>query len=131
MKKIITISLLFAVLFTTSGFAQQPAAKTEDGKKQIIITNFSAYEKDSKLVIDWATDGRAVTNYWQVQRSSGEGEFSTIAFVLGNDPKQSGDRYQYVEKLKDSKTPNARYRLCYVSRDGSEQFSNIIELAKQ
>jgi trimeric autotransporter adhesin len=125
MKKIIYLVVL-AMAITLNSNAQSTAA----GSKNINITNFTVYAKEAKIVIDWSTDGTAATNYWEVQRSTDGVQFSAIALVLGADPRQDGDKYQYMEKVKDSKTTTAYYRLRHIGADGKEQLSNIIQPAK-
>jgi hypothetical protein len=126
MKKI-----LYMVVLALAAAFNSNAQQTNDlGSKNINITNFTVYAKEAKLIIDWATDGTAATNNWEVQRSSDGLQFSTIALVLGADPRQDGDKYQYMEKIKDNKVTTAYYRLRHVGADGKEQLSNIIQLAK-
>jgi len=120
---------LFLVLiagFSLSNAVAQPLA----GIPKIVITNFSANEKDGKLIIDWATDGSVQTNYWQVQSSMDGVEFSTIALVLGPDPQQKGDRYKYMERSKTGTEPKKYFRLRHVDVNGNEQISEIIKPAK-
>jgi hypothetical protein len=102
----------------------------QNNSKTINITNFTAYAKEAKIVIDWATDGASPTNYWEIQRSSDGIQFTSIALVLGPDPRQIGDKYQAADKLKDIKGLPAYYRLRHIGADGKEQLSNIIQLAK-
>ena len=121
-------NLMCLVLFTaliSRGIAQ-PALHDQT----ITITNFTVYEKDTKLVVEWGTDGTVATNYWQVQISDDGKAFSTIAIVLGPDPKQPGDRYQYMEKLKAGRGASKFYRLRHVDVNGNEQISKVIVPAK-
>jgi trimeric autotransporter adhesin len=126
MMKKITYMIVLALVITTGTNAQTAVSSN----KNINITNFTVYAKDAKIVIDWATDAAAATNYWEVQRSTDGTQFSAIALVLGADPRQEGDRYQYMEKLKDTKNATAYYRLRHIGADGKEQLSNIIQPAK-
>jgi trimeric autotransporter adhesin len=126
MMKKITYMIVLALVITTGTNAQTAVTSN----KNINITNFTVYAKDAKIVIDWATDAAAATNYWEVQRSTDGTQFSAIALVLGADPRQEGDKYQYMEKLKDTKNATAYYRLRHIGADGKEQLSNIIQPAK-
>ncbi len=119
MKKI--IYLLVLVILTSN---------TIKAQNEIKITNFNVYTKDSKLIIDWATDGNVATNYWQVQHSPDGVQFTTIAYVLGPDPKQSGDHYEYVEKVKAKKPVYKYYRLMHIDSDGIVMTSEIKSTAK-
>jgi hypothetical protein len=123
-KKIICLLMLTA--FISRKAEAQPALHNQ----AITITNFTVYEKDTKLFVDWSTDGTIATNYWQVQISDDGKSFSTIAIVLGPDPKQPGDRYQYMEKIKAGRDATKYYRLCHVDVNGNAQMSGIITPAK-
>ncbi len=129
MKKII-YTIVLALAVTAAANAQIAAGSSASSNKNITITNFTVYAKDAKIIIDWATDAAAATNYWEVQRSTDGTQFSAIALVLGADPRQEGDRYQYMEKLKDAKNAIAYYRLRHIGADGKEQLSNIIQPVK-
>ena len=117
------------LLFTTlicRAVSAQPALRDQT----ITITNFTVYEKDAKLIVEWATDGAVATNYWQVQISEDGKQFSTIALVLGPDPRQQGDRYQYMEKVKAGRDASKFYRLRHVDVNGNEQISKVLAPAK-
>jgi len=119
-KKIICLLMLTAFI---SGKAEaQPALHNQ----AITITNFTVYEKDAKLFVDWSTDGAIATNYWEVQKSDDGKNFSTIAIVLGPDPKQPGDRYQYKDKITEGRDATKYYRLCHIDANGNAQMSEII-----
>ena len=105
-------------------------AQTNKDKETINITQLKAYEKDSKIFIDWATDGNTICNYWEVQSSPNGTQFSTIALVLGPDPKHPGDRYQYRNNINEIKGTTAYFRLRHISADGQEQISKIVQPAK-
>ncbi len=123
-KKILSL-LLFVVLINSKTIAQQAA---NDSK--ININQFSVTCKDQKIMVDWATDGITPTNYLEIQQSTDGINFSSIAFVLGPDPRQKGDHYQYADKWKASKLNTIAYRLKHVNTDGTEIFSQIIYMTK-
>ena len=123
-KKMILMVLLTAPIFGKA--VAQPILR----HKNITITNFTVYEKDAKVIVEWATDGVVATNYWQVQISDDGTRFSTIAMVLGPDPRQQGDRYQYMEKIKEGRDATKYYRVRHVDVEGNEQMSKVIVPAK-
>jgi hypothetical protein len=94
----------------------------------INITNFTADEKANKLFIKWSTDGAIPTNYFEVQRSDDGSTFKTVALVLGPDPAQTGDSYEYAEKINDKTKKHIYFRLCHVNTNGTEQLTKIIEI---
>lgn len=122
------ICLLIITLFISGNMkAQEPG----NCQKLITITNFKVYENNAQLVIDWSTDGRVETNYWQVQSSTDGQKFSTIALVFGPDPRQKGDNYQYKGKIKDAAAGSkAYYRVSPVDAKGQEINTEIVQLAK-
>jgi len=119
-KKLMGVILLTAAIFGKA--VAQPVLHNQP----IIITNLTVYEKDAKLIVEWATDGAVATNYWQVQISDDGKKFSTIAMVLGPDPRQQGDRYQYMEKIKEGRDATKYYRVRHVDVNGNEQLSKVI-----
>jgi hypothetical protein len=119
-KHLFYISILVLSCYTSNG---------QDNKsQQINITNFTAHEKDNKLSINWETDGTVSTNYFKVQQSEDGQAFKTVAFVLGHDPRTTGDRYQYVAKVKTDNNNHVYFRLLHIATNGDEQLSKIIEL---
>jgi hypothetical protein len=94
--------------------------------------NFTSFTVDSNkkgIKIDWATDNKIPTNYFEIERSSDGKNFKTIALVLGPDPKQTGcDCYECFDKPK-SNAKKYFYRLKHVSTDGEIELSETKMLA--
>lgn len=124
--------ILIITAFLTTGMMYNCKAQVSSvqAKTTLNIVKFQVYAKNTKLIIDWSTDGAKTTNYWEVQRSTEGTQFSTIALVLGPDPGQTNDQYQYMEKLNNAKNSNAYYRLRHINADGTEQISKVIQLVK-
>jgi hypothetical protein len=123
-KKIVSL-LLIAVVLTCSTKGQ-----TSTRIKKINVTNFKVDENDNQLTITWATDGNISANYWRVQSSTDGRNFSTFAIVLGPDPRQQGDNYQYQGHKSGKKEVKKYYRLCAVVDDGKEIINEFIAQAK-
>ena len=121
-KKIIYLSF-----FLISAYKGNSQVATNNNIK---ITNLSINEKADKLYINWATDGAVATNYFEVQRSYDRKTFTTIALVLGPDPRQQGDSYQYMEKVKEKTQKTAWYRLRHVDTNGGQQLTGIVQAEK-
>ena len=80
-------------------------------------------------MIDWATDNKVPTNYFEIERSSDGINFKTIALVLGPDPKQTNcNCYECFDK-PDSNTKKYFYRLKHVSSEGEIELSETKMLA--
>ncbi len=103
-------------------------AKAQTTASRINISKLIVYEKDSRLFLDWATDGTKPTNYWEVQSSTDGKKFSTIALVLGPDPSQQGDEYRYKGSL--DKRGAEYFRVVHIGTAGEIQQSNVIKLMK-
>ncbi len=114
---------VLAAMFIHTAAQSQPLTDT------ITITNFKVYEKDTKQVVQWNTAAAAATSWWQVQGSADGTTFTTLAIVLGDDPREQGT-YRYAAKIGKSKTAIKYYRLCYMGTGGTTQLSEIIQPAK-
>ena len=122
----IMIVLLVAGFSLVKANAQSPVTT---GSK-IVITNFKVYENNDQLFIDWQTDGVVDANYWQIQRSADGKNYTTIAIVLGPDPRQGANRYQYKGKMRKRGESNLIYRLSPVDQREKEINTEIIPATK-
>ena len=114
---------LFTVLalFQTVSFGQVMVSRT--GQAKINLTNFTVNSSQDRIMIDWATDNKVPTNYFEIERSSDGINYKTIALVLGADPKQPGcDCYEGFDK-PGSVITKLFYRLKHVNKDGEIEFS--------
>jgi hypothetical protein len=94
----------------------------------IQLKKMTAYEKGDRLFVQWATNGLVATNYFEVQCSTDGKTFKTIAVVLGPDPKQAGDNYQFMGRINSAS--KSYYRVCHIDKNGGEQPMEIIEATK-
>lgn len=120
------------ILLLVTGFIaiRSNAQLTPATDPKIIITNFKVYENNDQLFIDWQTDGVVEANYWQVQRSVDGKTFTTIAIVLGPDPRQGTNRYQYKTKMRKRGESNMIYRLNPVDIREKEINTEIVSTTK-
>ncbi len=103
--------------------------QTGNSKPGINFTNFMISAIQKRIIIDWGTDNKVATNYFEIERSSDGINFKTIAMVLGPDPKQPGcDCYKCFDK-PDLKTKKYFYRLKHVSVNGEIEMSETKMLA--
>ena len=125
--KKITYSLLIALFISGGAKAQQAV----NDSKIITITNFKVYENNAQIVIDWSTAGTSEVNYWQVQYSTDGKKYNTMALVLGPDPRQQGEHYQYKGKVREELTAaKVYYKVSPVNAKGEEINSEIIHPVK-
>ena len=123
--------MIYLVMITVYMSGNIQAQELVNCQKFSTMTNVKVYENNAQLVIDWSTDGRVETNYWQVQSSTDGQKFSTIALVFGPDPRQKGDNYQYKGKIKDaSDGTETYYRVTPVDAKGQEISTEIVQSVK-
>jgi hypothetical protein len=117
--------LIYASIFVLASYNSHAQVKESN---KVNITSFTVGKKANKLIINWSTDGTIPTNYFEVQRSDDGNIFKTIALVLGPDPKQTGDNYQFAETMKDNTIKPVYFRVCHVNASGEEQITKMIQL---
>ncbi|HMK05621.1 MAG TPA: hypothetical protein VK489_15575 [Ferruginibacter sp.] len=124
------IKKIVFLLLITACFCCNTKGQSSKVDQKITLTNFKVDETDNQLLISWTTDGTVATNYWRVQSSADGRNFSTFAIVLGPDPRQQGDSYQYKGHKISRKQGKLYYRLCAVVSDEKEIINEIIAQAK-
>jgi hypothetical protein len=119
-KNLMAIVLL--ILAHLDGICQTQQAK-------INYTSFTVNAVKKVIMIDWATDNKVATNYFEIQRSVDGVNFKTIAMVMGPDPKQINcDCYEGFDKPLTNRHKYF-YRLKHVSTDGEIDLSETKMLA--
>lgn len=102
-------------------------ASASQAQNSINITNYTAYEKDGSLYVDWAADNSETVNYFEVQESNDGATFKTIAIVLGPDPRKAADQYGFSKKVAKKFKKATYLRLRHIDHDGKEQLSTVIQ----
>lgn len=97
---------------------------------QVNILNLKVHEEANRRIISWTTDGSQPVNTFEVQRSEDGKTFTTIALVLGADPREATELYKFPEKLGNDEGKAIWYRIAHVSVTGEVNYSNSIALAK-
>jgi hypothetical protein len=131
LKKLIAMDTLKKISYTfilvLASFCSH-AQVNKTTSSTVNITNFTANAKENKLSINWSTDGTVPTNYFEVQKSDDGSTFKTVAVVLGPDPNQPGDSYEYAANMKGGAKKTMYFRLCHVSASGEQQVTKAIQL---
>ncbi|MCB0717630.1 MAG: T9SS type A sorting domain-containing protein [Bacteroidetes bacterium] len=86
------------------------------------VVDFGAVSNESGVVLNWTTASENAVSGFEVQRAVGGGPFSAMGFV---EAKGSGT-YQFRSPSVDA---GSVFRLRIVDVDGSEHFSNVLEVA--
>ena len=114
-------ALLIITFSHSNGICQEHNAK-------VSYTSFTVNEASNKVVIDWITDNKVATNYFEIQRSTDGKNFKTVALVFGPDPRQSeGNSYECFDTPSNKK--KYFYRLKHVNTDGEAELSEVKMLA--
>ncbi|MEP6615714.1 MAG: hypothetical protein ABJA57_04010 [Ginsengibacter sp.] len=103
----------------------------QNGKgTNINYTSFTVSTQHNRIMLDWNTDSKVATNYFEIQRSSDGMNYKTIALVLGPDPmKPNCDCYGCFDKLPVKRNAKTYYRIKHIDINGTAQFSQSRELA--
>jgi len=116
------IALVVLIWAHSDGICQTQQAK-------INYTSFTVSAVKKIIMIDWATDNKVATNYFEIQRSVDGVNFKTIAMVMGPDPKQTNcDCYEGFDKPSTNRHKYF-YRLKHVSTNGEVDLSETKMLA--
>ena len=125
--KLIKSIIVLLSLLSINSFTIGQTQVTE--KAKINFTNFKVNSRNNKIAIDWGTDNKVGTNYFEVERSDDGVTFKTIAFVLGPDPEHTScDCYECFDK-PDLRIKKYYYRLKHVSINGEIEMSETRMLA--
>ena len=57
---------------------------------KINIIDFNLVIQKDKVNINWSTDNKTATNYFEVEKSQDGKNFKTVAYILGADPAKTG-----------------------------------------
>jgi len=122
-------ALFILMLVHSEAMCQAQVGEINSQQAKINYTSFTVNTVRQKVMIDWSTDNKVATNYFEIQRSFDGVNFKTIALVLGPDPKQTKcDCYEGFDKPLTNKHKYF-YRLKHVSTDGKVELSETRMLA--
>lgn len=88
------------------------------------LTSFSAVVNGSSVTLNWATATETNNRGFEIQRSSNNKDFSTVAFINGKGTTTSLSTYSYTDANLSGKYS---YRLKQVDLNGTFAYSNTIE----
>ncbi len=90
------------------------------------LAAFSATVTGNDVNLKWTTATELNNNGFEIERKSGEGSWSKVAFVKGNGTTTKINEYIYTDK--GVKTGKYEYRLKQIDFDGSVNYSHAIEV---
>jgi hypothetical protein len=116
MKKFF-LAVVVIVMINSGVFAQK-----------VSIENVVAKVDHGHLTINWSSNQQA-NAYWQVQGSADGKEYSTIGFVMGNDPAAQ-NRFKFKQSMAKIKPGMKYYRVLLMDDAENGIASNSIQLTK-
>lgn len=123
------LAIFILMLVHSDAMCQTQGIEAKDQQAKVNYTSFTVNEVKQKIMIDWSTDNKVATNYFEIQRSLDGVNFKTIALVLGPDPRQTNcDCYEGFDKPSTNKLKYF-YRLKHVGIDGEVELSETRMLA--
>ncbi len=85
------------------------------------LTSFTASVDGNSVLLKWSTATETNNRGFNIERSSGTGNWATINFVPGNGTTTETSNYNYVDNTVS--TGKYTYRLKQIDFDGSSQYS--------
>lgn len=94
------------------------------------LTSFSARVVDDQVKLNWETASELNNYGFYVERSVDRENWKEISFVPGYGTSFSPKNYVYFDELGDElqRLPELSYRLRQVDRDGTTDYSNIVNV---
>lgn len=91
------------------------------------LTSFSAYAKNGVAILKWNTATELNNFGFEVERATEQGEWEKIGFVIGAGTVSSPRAYSFNDASMPL-APRLRYRLRQVDRDGTFEYSPVVEI---
>ena len=113
------VLVIFLAVLTVAGKSQDAQAR------HINMIDFNVVKDGNRVEINWITDKKEATNYFEVEKSGDGRDFKTVALVMGPDPsKKDCDCYGCYDKI-NSKSDTTYYRVKHVDSNGVFDFSSV------
>ncbi|MCC6550119.1 MAG: T9SS type A sorting domain-containing protein [Ignavibacteriaceae bacterium] len=90
------------------------------------LTSFIASVSEGKVILDWTTATETNNARFEVERKSGNEDWSVIGSVRGSGTTTSSTAYRFTDN--SAVTGIYSYRLKQIDLDGSYEYSNVIEV---
>jgi hypothetical protein len=96
----------------------------DDAPVPVELTSFTAQTIDNNVVLNWSTATEINNSGFDVERKSGNSEFSKIGFVSGHGTTANISSYTFTDNNIDA--TSYTYRLKQIDFDGSSTYYNEI-----
>ena len=107
----------FTIVTQKSGMQTMPVVQP-----QLAYTSVKAIAKNSTASVEWNVENEAAVLYYQVQKSTGNSNFTTIANVLG----ANKGAYSFTDA--SSLTAGSSYRIMSTSKSGDSKYSQVVSI---
>lgn len=92
------------------------------------LVNFTAEAVGNIVQLNWVTATETNNLGFEIQRSIGEFEFQTVAFIQGSGTSTEVQNYSYSDHVSQEFNSVIQYRLKQVDYNGTFDYSNIINV---
>ena len=99
-----------------------------DNALPVELASFIAHAVDGDVMLKWNTLTETNNFGFDIERNTGGGDWSTLAFVPGNGTSNAPKSYQFRDVHASSLGDILRYRLKVIDRDGAIEYSNEVEV---
>ncbi len=117
---------------SASGYTSfSPFGISNSGALPVELTSFSARLKGADAELKWTT-ATELNNYgFEIERSADRATWRNIGFVKGHGSSSSPKNYEYIDLNVDRALPSTYYRLKQLDRDGTSEYSSIVEVTNK
>jgi len=94
------------------------------------LLSFSATKSGNAVTLTWVTATETGNHGFEVQRNSGDENWTVLSFVDGNHTTAQEHRYRYIDDLQGvpARAVPLRYRLRQIDHDGIWAYSPVVEV---
>ena len=119
----------FTYMITDNGYEAKTATASVtinyavNAAMPVHVTSFSANATNNTVDLSWTADDNETGNYFEIEKSSGDNKFKTIA-IVSNTKKGGTETYSYKDATDAGQYSN--YRLKIVNKDNTISYSKIV-----
>ena len=95
------------------------------------LINFNIAKQDKSILLDWQTASEINNDYFSIERSENNSQFTEIGKVKGHGTTSSVQNYQFTYQTLNDKIQTTNifyYRLKQVDFDGKFEYSKVISM---
>ena len=113
---------------TAVGYGGTILRTTNGGVIPVELTAFTASTSKGTVTLNWTTATETNNHLFEIERSIGDGQFTTIGYVEGHGTTTEIQSYQYIDNVSDIQATSLSYRLKQIDYDGSFEYSEVVEV---